>query len=239
MNNGVMMLAAVTAVVAFFNRNTLPGPEFMLPELASAPVQVKSRSASFEARWKGRDYKVDPLYEYSLSGLVVSYRQHDGESRMHRQSDDHLNAADLCVVWGANADHSGLNKLDFYNGIFTCNWSTRDQAAWDAFDQTEISNNHLLSDSPAIRKAISKVKIGDQIRLSGYLAEYTSPNGSSRGTSTTRLDTGDGACETIYLDNFEIVKRVITPWRWIWWGSLAVLLLTIVNHFRMPVRVRR
>ena len=34
-----------------------------------------------------------------------------------------------------------------------------------------------------------------------------------RGTSTTRNDTGGGACETVYVTQFEIIRRANAGWR--------------------------
>ena len=144
-----------------------------------------------------------PEYEYELYGMIVSYRHHDGNSRMHRRAGDHLNMLDVCVVWGETAASRHLHKIDFWNGIFTCNVKTRDQQAWDSFDMYQLSNNHLISDQEHIRDRVTGIRIGDQIRVRGWLSSYTGPAGT-RGTSTTRRDTGDGACETIYVDQFDI-----------------------------------
>ena len=230
----VLIVSALVAVVAFWNRNALPGTIAFVPEIDRAPDQRATDRYPFQANWDGDDYQIEPEYAYELTGLVVSYRQHDGESRMHRLSSDHLNVADLCVVWGSSARNPRLNQIKFWNGIFTCNFSTRDQAAWDAFDLTEVSNNHLISDDPVIRKAIERVKIGDQIRLRGSLAAYISPNGSKRGTSTTRTDTGNGACETIYVDDFEIVAAGTSGWRMTLWASLIAFGLSLVGYFAAP-----
>ena len=62
--------------------------------------------------YAGVDYRVEPLFSYELYGLVVSYRQHDGESSMHRWSNDHLNMADVCVVWSDTAFSPTLRKLE-------------------------------------------------------------------------------------------------------------------------------
>ena len=40
------------------------------------------------------------------------------------------------------------------------------------FDQYAISNNHLLTDDPAIAKVLKNTRVGDQIHFRGYLAEY-------------------------------------------------------------------
>lgn len=179
---------------------------------------------------------MEPEYTYDITGMVVSYRHHDNNSRMHRLANDHLNMLDVCVVWGDNTTAAQLQKLDFWNGIFTCNVQTRDQAAWDSFDMDQLSNNHLISGDPNIRDQVKEIKVGDQIRVQGYLAGYASPGVSKRGTSTTRTDTGNGACETIYVENFEIVETAFSGWRTSMYASLGVLLFSLIVHFRRPYR---
>jgi hypothetical protein len=100
----------------------------------------------------------------------------------------------------------------------------------------QLSNNHLISDDEFIRRQVRKIKVGDQVRLRGYLSSYTSEGGSTRGTSTTRTDTGDGACETIYIEQFKIVEAATSFWRISMWASLALLLAGLVIHFRRPYR---
>lgn len=155
---------------------------------------------------------------------------------MHRLAGDHLNMLDVCVVWGDNAANSFLAEFNFWNGIFTCNYNTQSDEAWAAFDETAVSNNHLLSDDPFIRKQVQRLRVGDQIRISGKLVSYTSGTGSRRGTSTTRTDRGDGACETIWVESFENLRRTTGPWRIAFWASLLVLLGSLAVHFRRPYR---
>jgi hypothetical protein len=119
-----------------------------------------------------------------------------------------------------------LNEFEFWNGQFTCFFKTRDQAAWRAFEKTGLSNNHLLTEDPYLRDMIERVRIGDQIRIRGWLASYGNEHGFSRGTSTTRTDTGNGACETIYVRDFAILASMENGWRTVFDGSalLAVAL---------------
>jgi hypothetical protein len=140
------------------------------------------------------------------------------------------------VVWGENSASDHLHKINFWNGIFTCNVRTRDQVAWESFDMNQLSNNHLISDDDYIRDRVRDVSIGDQIRVSGYLASYSSEAGGKRGTSTTRTDTGDGACETVYVENFKIVQPATSYWRISMYVSLALLLLGLFIHFKRPYR---
>jgi hypothetical protein len=235
-NKAAFFASALLAVVAFWQRNDFPAASTLLPQLAAEPVQRAATRAPFTAAYAGVQYAVEPQYEYELRGMVVSYRQHDGESRMHRAANDHLNVADLCVVWGGTAASPYLNDISFWNGIFTCNFQTRSQTAWESIDTAQISNNHLIADDDVIRGEVARVSIGDQIRVRGWLASYGAGGGSKRGTSTTRADTGDGACETIFVREFEISRVAQNPWRWVLYTVLGVLALTLVVHFRLPYR---
>ncbi|MGH8193812.1 MAG: hypothetical protein ACREQ8_05325 [Woeseiaceae bacterium] len=234
--NSIVMLAAVLLLlVSFWKRNDIPDDIVLPPAIDEEPLQSATMREPFPVEYGGVVYRVDPQYDYDLYGLVVSYRQHDDSSRMHRLANDHLNMADLCVVWGSNARSEYLNKLDFWNGVFTCNVKTSDSAAWASFDMTKLSNNHLISNDAAIRDRVLDVKIGDQVRVRGVLASYGSGD-ARRGTSTTRRDTGDGACETIFVDQFEIVETAPGAWRTIMVLSLALAAITLIRHFRRPYR---
>jgi len=235
-NNLVITVSFIVLIVSFWNRNDLPGNVDYVAGIAQEPRQLGTSERPFDAVFKDVTYRVEPEYAYDITGMIVSYRHHDNNSRMHALANDHLNMLDVCVIWGDNTANERLHKIDFWNGIFTCNVKTRDQLAWDAFNMDQLSNNHLISDDEFVRRQVRKIRIGDQIRVRGYLASYASGGGYQRGTSTTRTDTGDGACETIYVEDFEIVKAATSRWRLSMWVSLAVLLAGLFVHFRKPYR---
>lgn len=238
-NTLLLAASTIALVVCFFNRNAIPAAIDFHPRLDSEPRQKPITKAPLRVVYAGVDYRVEPLYDYELYGLVVSYRQHDGESSMHRWSNDHLNMADVCVVWSDTAFSPYLRGLDFWNGIFTCNVQTRDSVAWSHFKMSQLANNHLISADPFIRERAAEIRVGDQIRVKGWLARYGAAGGDLRGTSTTREDTGDGACETIYVREFEIVKPGFNPWRLGMYVALAVLAAALAIHFALPYRPYR
>ena len=233
-SNIFVATSSLWLIVSFWNRNEIPTDINFTAQIEAEPVQKKTRKKAFSVTYEGVEYRVQPQYEYDLYGMIVSYRHHDGNSRMHMQSNDHLNMLDVCVVWGENATGDHLRKLQYWNGIFTCNVKTRDSAAWAAFNMNQLSNNHLLSDDPFIRDQVTNVQIGDQIRVRGWLSSYGSEGGGKRGTSTTRTDTGDGACETIFVDRFDIVRPALSLWRRSMYGSVVVVLIGLFWHFRRP-----
>jgi hypothetical protein len=231
----LIAVSFIWLLVSFWNRNNLPGNIEFVPEISNEPEQTATQQAPFAVVVDDIEYRIEPEYAYDLTGMIVSYRHHEGNSRMHLQANDHLNMLDVCVVWGDNTS-SQLHKIDFWNGIFTCNVFTRDQQAWDSFDMHQLSNNHLISDDEFVRKQVKKVQVGDQIRVRGYLASYSNEGGGKRGTSTTRTDTGDGACETVYVEYFRIVQPATSYWRISMLVSVLLLLTGLVIHFSRPYR---
>jgi len=231
-----MLASIILLVVSFSKRNNFPDDLNTIVELRNEPKQLQIKKASFEANYQGVGYRVEPQYQYELHGLVVSYRHHNGGSMLHKLWNDHLNMTDVCVVWGSTARSAYLNQFDFWNGQFTCNFRTRSDVAWNSFDQNQMSNNHLISDNNTIRKKIQKLNIGDQIRIAGFLASYGEKDGGKRGTSTTRTDTGNGACETIYVNEFSILKKGKNGWRTLMKLSLFSLILLVLIYFIAPFR---
>jgi hypothetical protein len=235
LNTIVLCASSLVALLSFWNRNDLPPVSAILPALAEEPRQEPMAKEPFTVEYSGVRYEVEPQFGYELNGMVVSYRQHDGSSRMHRAANDHLNVADLCVVWGNTATSPHLSEIEFWNGVFTCNFETSDSAAWNSIRPEQISNNHLISDDDAIRDRVADVRVGDQVRVRGWLATYGS-GANRRGTSTRRDDAGNGACETIFVSEFDVVGPAPGHWRAALHASLAVLALALFVHFRLPHR---
>jgi hypothetical protein len=220
---------------AVFKGDELPPPAGLLPELQDAPVQKPTSRQPFDVRVNEIDYHIKPLYSYELYGLVVS--KHEADSfidYVHKQWGDHLNTADLCVIWGENAFSGAYEKFSFSSANWTCYSSTSDREAGQKFSNEQFSNNHMLSDRRDILNKLKQVRIGDQIHFKGYLAEYSQGNGFHRGSSTVRTDTGNGACETVYTESIDILRRAPSRWRTIRWVAAFLLILCVGAWFATP-----
>ncbi len=232
---GLLLLAA-----SLWNREALPPPLNIHPDVLGEPEQVELRRAPFDATVQGITYKVQPLYRYELTGLVVS--RHDTATfwnHIHRDWNDKLNVVDLCVVWGSNVESGAYLPVEFSSGQFTCNLRIKSQEAYEAFDLTKISNNHLLTEDKRIARQLRDARVGDQVRFRGYLAEYSHNHGApfKRGTSTVRTDTGDGACETVYVEDFVNLRTGGGPWRTLLWVAAAMLAAGLALWILLPYRV--
>lgn len=219
----VLYISVGLFIATFFLKDTLPPKEQILKEVYQEPVQIRVDRPSFNAKLGDQTYLVNPMCDYELYGLVVS--QHNTATwwdYYHKKWQDKLNLKDICVIWGQNILTEAYRRMRFRNGSWTCyvevNGTTGEQD-WAKFNKLCISNNHLLTDKPEINSVLNTLHKGDQIYLKGYLASY-SRLGSNlfRGTSVTRNDEGDGACETIYLTDFKILKRANT----LCWSLLTI-----------------
>ncbi len=236
-----LLLVGSTAllVAAGWQRDALPPPDALDSAVREDPIQEETATAAFRARVGGIEYKVRPLYTYDLSGLVVS--KHDADTWwdwIHKAWRDELNVTDLCVIWGANARSANYRELDYRSGQFECIVSTDRTEVWRAFDMTALSNNHLLTDDPSIARTLKTVRVGDQVRFRGYLAEYSHEHGLHffRGTSTKRTDSGNGACETVYATDAEILREGNRGWRIVFKLGIAALVAALLAWVALPFR---
>lgn len=226
-------------LAGLWRKDVLPAHQGLRRELLEEPVQLSTEQPPINATVGEITYNIRPLYTYDLYGLVVSkHDTHAWWDYIHKEWNDNLNVADLCVVWGNNVRSGAYKDISFSSGQFVCNFSTSSSEAFAAFDQTAISNNHLITDDPRIARKVGEVKVGDQIHFRGYLAEYSHNHGFpfKRGTSTVRTDTGNGACETVYLQDLEILNRGGGPWRLLVNVAVFLLIAGVVWWFALPVR---
>lgn len=147
---------------------------------------------------------------------------------------------DLCVVWGESAKNGAYKGISFSNNQWECHWSTSSQETWDAFNQAEAANNHMVTDDPAVAKVLRKIRIGDQIRVRGYLVDYTSfRNGAPAGarvSSEVRTDTGNGACEVLYIESLDLLDSAGRGWRIALKAALAAFVLSLIAWLFLPVK---
>jgi hypothetical protein len=234
-----MAAGAVLLAMSLWLRHALPGPAELRPELGNEPVQEPTQSPPFVTTVGGITYTVKPMADYEIWGLVVS--NHDSDTWwdwIHKASNDHLNVVDLCVVFAENVASGGYVGLDYSSGQFVCYVQTRSDERWRRFSMRALSNNHLLADRPSIVATLRNVQIGDQVHIRGWLSEYEHNHGFAfrRGTSLTRDDTGNGACETIYVREVEVLRAGGGPWRWLLWPAIGLILAGVIVWLRAPFK---
>ena len=227
----VLLPLALTAfVVSFFTRYRLPGPADILPELKENPIQsTDGVPEPFEVTRRNVTYTVTPLASYELWGLIVSY--HHSASFVdisHKQWNDYLNTKDIGVIWGRNVETGVYRRMTFRNRDFTCYFSYPDRETGELFVESALSNNHLLPADTLVGDAVLKSRTGDQVHVKGWLVSYGIKGAPyARRSSLTRFDRGNGACEVVYVNEFEILRAGNEAWRTLHTLSLVLAVLSL------------
>jgi hypothetical protein len=235
--------------LARWQARALPPADRLEASLRQEPRQRPTDRAPFTVEVEGISYRVEPKFSYAIEGLVVS--EHVTESwwrpaSFHARANDRLNVKDVCVVWGENAANGSYRRARFHSGEFTCFVRFPSAPAAQAFVPRALSNNHLLAVDPALRRQLRDLRRGDQIALRGYLASYShdqatetgSGQGYWRGTSISRDDTGNGACETLFVTQLQVLRPASPGWRLASRLAPLGLLAGVLAWVRLPVPKR-
>jgi hypothetical protein len=192
------------------------------------PLQEVSDARAFTTTIKGYTYTLTPKATYDISGLVVSQHRGDALFNLDHKADPG-NIKDVCVAWGEAITNGSYRKVKFSSGEFTCSYSWSGVIT-PAFNPEKASNNHLIPANSVIARQIGAIHVGDQIRLTGLLVDYkVTKDGQdifTRRTSLTRNDTGNGACEILYVTDLSVVARgnhlQADAGSYVWYTSLAL-----------------
>lgn len=232
-------LAILAATALFFSGPTLPDPSDAEPlVIHGEPMQQEISPPVFTKKYGDIVYTYTPRAEYEISGVVVSLHHSDSFVDITHEHDP-ANALDLCLAWGANVETDAYRRVEYHHGDFTCfyRWWGEDPG----FRGDEMSNTHIVPSTPELSRLAKKVRVGDQVTLRGTLVDYETRfsdgrNIGRRSTSMVREDTGNGACEILYLDDLRVLARG-EPWRVplvvaLLSGGLLALILALVIEMR-------
>ena len=143
-------------------------------------------------------YAIKPLARYEIRARVLS------KERYRWDAGADLVPVDVAVGWGAMSDTAVLNQLDISQGGRWYQW--RSQTFPISREEiTRLSANmHLIAADKAVAKQISRVRSGQVVKLKGYLVEARRADGFTWTSSLSRTDSGSGACELMWVSDFEI-----------------------------------
>lgn len=147
------------------------------------------------------DYTITGLAKFSMRGRVLSAEPY----WMDRGSG--LVPVDLALGWGRMSDSAVLDQLEISQSGRFYRWRTKGSDY--PIPKEEISsssaNMHLIPATKTIERRIKEAVKGDIVEFSGYLARADRKDGFNWSSSMTRADTGDGACELVYVESFRIL----------------------------------
>lgn len=144
-------------------------------------------------------YVVTPLATFQVAGRVLGARHY----RFDREAD--LSPVDLAMGWGPMADPAVLRTIDISQGGRFYYWHTNALPIPAEAISRHSANMHLVPASPAVATRLAAITQGQKVRFKGYLLQVQADDGWHWRSSTTRDDTGAGACELVLVDAIDVL----------------------------------
>lgn len=155
------------------------------------PVQTPVDKAPLISR---DDYLIEPVARFEVEARVLGTERY----RMGREAD--LSPMDLALGWGPMSDQSVLDHFRITQFRRYYYWQT-DRMPIPRGDVVRHSSNmHLIPADDEVRENLLRVRNGEIVRFEGYLVRIRASDGWRWNTSTSRTDTGNGACELIWVE---------------------------------------
>jgi hypothetical protein len=135
-----------------------------------------------------------PLAGFSVDARVLSRKDYGSG----READ--LSPTDLALGWGAMRSEAILSRLEISQSgrWYHYRWSG-DAPLPPAEIVRSSANMHMIPANAAVAEALDDVRQGERVRIDGWLVEAATSDGWRWRSSTSRTDTGSGACEVVYV----------------------------------------
>jgi len=118
-----------------------------------------------------------------------------------------LAPVDVAVGWGPLSDSRIVDRLEFSQMGRFFYWKPKDPATFPLSPATLIAHSaqmHLIPATKELDRRLRKLRPGQIATLGGYLVDVRGPGGFMWNTSLRRDDTGDGACEIVWVETLEV-----------------------------------
>ena len=158
----------------------------------TVPAQT---AAGLPASWVRDGFTYIPLARFSVRAVVLS------RERYRNDPGAEFAPVDLALGWEAMSEAQVINSMDISQGGRWYEYSWRDAPPVALAEIIRSSANmHMVPANPAVRTALLQVKRHELVDVSGYLIEIRGENGWHWRSSTSREDSGGGACEVVWVD---------------------------------------
>ena len=137
---------------------------------------------------------LQPLAGFSIEARVLSREDY----RLGREAD--LSPTDLALGWQRMREDAVLSQLQISQSSRWYSYRWKDQPPLPPREIARSSANmHMIPANDAVADALADIGKDDHVRIDGWLVEATASDGWRWRSSTTREDTGGGACEVMYV----------------------------------------
>jgi hypothetical protein len=118
---------------------------------------------------------------------------------------DRLAPVDVAFGWGRMSDEAVLARIDVSQSARFYYWRYQGSPPIPHREiERSSANMHLIPATKAIEKKLKSLRPGNVVALKGYLVNVQGEGGFRWTSSLTREDTGNGACELIWVEALDV-----------------------------------
>lgn len=171
------------------------------PAGVTVPTEPFQRNLLNATAWQKDGFRIAPLADFDLRGRIL------GIERYWFDQGSRLSPVDLAVGWGPMSDSSVIDRLLITQAGRWFHWQP---ATANEFPLTpsqiarRSTNLHIIPASRAVANALSSLRRGHIVSLSGQLVAVEGEGGWKWRSSLARTDTGSGACELVWVNRLAI-----------------------------------
>ncbi len=192
----IVIIAAAIFAWSHLHRPVTYPPGILIP---TEPEQTATPDGPFAYG----AYQLKPLATFALDARVL----HSKIYRWDRQAT--LVPVDLALGWGPMSDQRVLDQVTITQSM---------RFYWFEYKLPPISkdeiishstNVHIIPSTPAIASQCKSVRTGTLVHLKGDLVEATAAGFGTWRSSLSRTDTGNGACELMFVTEMSILSAPV------------------------------
>lgn len=164
----------------------------------SVPEQ-KAAQTDNETLARIDEYRLTALASFSIQAKIL------GKKRYYLGRESDLSPIDLALGWGSMSDERVTSQINISQRNRWYYWQTDNFPIPRREIETSSANMHMIPANDTVRDQLLSLSEGQIIELTGYLVRADAPDGWRWISSTTRTDTGNGACELVYVERMRVV----------------------------------
>jgi hypothetical protein len=204
---GLLLIFFLHLIFSGCNRPQVTGIESDEIDASEDPSQtLLSSQEPVVVELKKGEMRLTPVAEYRIAALVV------GKESYSYGWNAEVSPIDLALAWGKLAEPESRRYVFYSQSNRWTSFKMKEGSPFKpAYVTSHACNHHIIPSTRNLWYAIKTIKEKQRVVLEGFLVNVA---GTYEGkavwwkTSLSRTDSGDGACEILYVTKARIGNRV-------------------------------
>lgn len=189
----ILLLIAIAVFIWPEKSMVSYGPGVLAP---NTPLQHRIRNPQ---KFSYKNYRITPLATFEIEARVLSVKRY----RSGREAE--LSPIDLALGWGRMSDDKVLKDIKIRQSNRFSHWRVEKFPIPRKEIEQHSANMHIIPATPDITQQLKDIRKGHVVRFNGYLVRVDARENWHWQSSLTRKDTGNGACELVWVEQLDII----------------------------------